>query len=207
LKYEQSQKVLHATRYEKQIDMTKERPILFSGPMVKAILSGAKSQTRRIMKPQPGSQFDPQNCGVATVYCPTKVDDENEDYKSPYGSPGDRLWVRETFKTVPVGRHVVYRVDEPQTKAQKTDHAFGPWKPSIFMPRWASRITLEITSVRVEQLRDISAAEAEKEGCGCGVNDATGGPVARYCVLWESINGAGSWKANPWVWVISFKRV
>jgi hypothetical protein len=74
------------------------------------------------------------------------------------------------------------------------------------MPRWASRITLEIVSVRVERLNAIDADDAESEGCGCGVNDKTGGPVARYSALWESINGFGSWGLNPWVWVIEFKE-
>lgn len=136
--------------------------------------------------------------------------------------PKLKIWVRETFrhygnkfeggKTFAL---VTYRQDgssrEIEVENPPTEKWWNtgktPWKPSIYMRPWASRITLEIVSVRVERLQDISAADAEKEGCGCGVNDATGGPVARYCVLWESINGAGSWKANPWVWVISFKRV
>ena len=81
------------------------------------------------------------------------------------------------------------------------------WRKPIFMPCWASRIALEVTGVRVERLNAISADDAEREGCGFGVNDETGGPRARFWTLWESINGPGSWNLNPWVWVITFKRI
>lgn len=188
----------------------KERPILFSGAMVQAILDGRKTQTRRKVKPQPYDHsgtvyFD---MGMLRVRASDGCDAHWwSPIWCPYGVPGGRLWVKETFKTVPVGSHLVYRADEPKTTAEKTDHAFGPWKPSIFCPRKASRITLEIISVRVERLNEISADDADAEGCGCGTNDATGGPVARYKVLWESINGPGSWAKNPWVWVLEFKRV
>ncbi|TXH46076.1 MAG: hypothetical protein E6Q97_30340 [Desulfurellales bacterium] len=201
----------------------KETPILFSGPMVRAILEGRKTQTRRVIKPQPvpfgvssykgsrqGWKWKPDSLNRRWN------DDDKDPYNTdpigradlalscecPYGQPGDRLWVRETWG--PCAGGVCYRASEEITVCPDG----GKWKPSIFMPRWASRITLEITDVRVERIKSISADDAEKEGCGFGVNDETGGPVARFKTLWDSINskrGFG-WDANPWVWAISFKR-
>jgi uncharacterized protein YhfF len=175
--------------------MTKERPILFSAPMVRAILSGRKTQTRRRVKPQHG--FSPSM--RTAEYC-AQI--------SPYGAPGDRLWVRETFLHVADfhGKDVTwYRADD--------DTFPGQWKPSIFMPRAASRITLEVTGVRVERLNEMPPEDARSEGCGSAEIPWMSGPLASdpwrntYAQLWESINGAGSWAANPWVWVIEFKRV
>lgn len=165
----------------------KERPILFSAPMVKAILSGTKTQTRRIVKPQ---QFPLGTC----VAC-------------PYGTVGDRLWVRETWLQVPAG--IAFRADGG-------DHygAGGKlkWRPSIFMPRAASRITLEVTGVRVERLQGISEDDAEAEGVAAEPHN--GSCVDRRCFvkayasLWDSLNAKRSpWSSNPWVWVLSFRRI
>ena len=142
-----------------------ERPILFSAPMVRAILDGRKTQTRRILNPQP----------IETL---PRTDDRLIDLlvrDSPYGATGDLLWVK--------------------------------WKPSIYMPRWASRITLEIVSVRVERLKSISEDDAQAEGAEVPMTcDVSHSARNNFAQLWESINGPGSWDANPWVWVVEFKR-
>lgn len=161
----------------------KERPIIFSAPMVRAILAGTKVQTRFVL-----------GC--------------------PYGQPGDRLWVREAWARDDEDGQLMYRADVGR------DLCADAWRPSIHMPRWASRITLEVTAVRVERLQDISEADAQAEGvipkwepgCSGRLMDAFGGfsfrPAASaYAELWEQINGPGAWDANPWVWVVEFKRV
>jgi hypothetical protein len=199
----------------------KERPILFSAPMVRAILAGTKTQTRRVVKPQPpGTVLSPtmvaRDAAAPSGY--SFISDEYDDMllTCPYGAPGDRLWVRETWGRDQADnggdRHwnrIVYRADPGE---QALDNGTPvPWKPSIHMPRWASRITLEVTGVRVERLQDISVADAMAEGV-VEVNENLRGlePCMewRYAYedLWESINGAGSWDANPWVWVVEFKR-
>jgi hypothetical protein len=195
----------------------KTRPILFSGAMVRALLAGTKTQTRRVMKPQPVWVAEP-NVPFATVDA-----DPKGIIACPYGQPGDRLWVRENFSgphcmdaahgcaAVPPGKwgvssNIWYWADgNPE---------FGDWtkpRPSIHMPRWASRITLEIVSVRVERLQDISEADALDEGVTYNdiPNNGLDPMRARtwYRGLWESINGPGSWDANPFVWVVEFKRV
>lgn len=185
----------------------KERPILFSAPMVLALLAGTKTQTRRSVKSQPTAEpgrdgswmWGHKDLGglfAEHVFgdCMAKL------APCPYGTPGDRLWVRETFAPADsddarAGRWE-YRADNPDPLCMK-------WKPSIFMPRSASRLTLEVTGVCVERLQQISEADAKAEGVGYHV----GGPVLAYRTLWKSINGAGSWKANPWVWVVTFKRI
>lgn len=210
----------------------KERPILFSGPMVRALLDGSKTQTRRVMKPQLiygtvaglfNSWYLPRSEGGGTLYPNGK---EKILGTCPYGQPGDRLWVREAFDFLPSGG-----LDQPQAceivywatgsiEPRSAPHDYNPMiyghqkvRPSIHMPRWASRITLEITSVRVERLQDISEADAQAEGVtddGSLVTDLDGkdrgGTIAAYATLWEVINGVGSWDDNPWVWVVSFKR-
>lgn len=216
----------------------KERPILFSAPMVRAILEGRKTQTRRIVKPQP-DEFMKALDGGKWMW----VHDSDERYLNfdtgfcPYGQPGDRLWVRETWGIADEWLHDC-ETDPPRTIAYRANLAarnFDPvydvdtsdwggwermkWKPSIHMPRWASRITLEITGVRVERLHDISREDCIAEGIE-RVSDAdhfawkdyTGNgqllsPNFSYQSLWESINCPGSWDANPWVWVINFKLV
>ena len=201
--------------------MLKERPILMSAPMVRACLDGSKTQTRRIIKL---AEFGPSE---TRGYTWTFRDRRGlwNDYRAadfmaeccPYGQPGDRLWVRETWK-----RHPEYP-DAALYRATWGNAETGDrWRPSIHMPRWASRLSLEVTGIRVERLQDISEADAIAEGTRCWI---CGGPVDGSCdndcacfhtrreaipsyrVLWESINGPGSWAANPYVWSISFRRV
>lgn len=123
----------------------------------------------------------------------------------PYGQPGDRLWVRETWAPVPSGP---CRPDNPVMYAATVEKPhIWTWKPSIHMPRWASRITLEVTGVRVERLQDISNADCWAEGM-CDDNNPEQKLNRRwFSELWESINGPGSWEQNPWVWVVEFRRV
>lgn len=166
----------------------KERPILFSAPMVRALLSGAKTQTRRVVKPQPYENGSPEHFSISELskFC-------------HYGQPGDRLWVRETFfGGYPGVANTLYRATHADAAVK--------WRPSIFMPRQASRLTLEITGVRVERLTTISVSDAIAEGYDGSVDDPIDPSVKWYSRLWESINGAGSWAANPWVWVIEFRR-
>ena len=204
----------------------KERPILFSGAMVRAILNGTKTQTRRIMKPQPElyhqnkpdqnklvqwswSSKDPR---TPVYWCEdaehnSKWWDFWDSGYSPYGNPVDRLWVRETWAISgwyknPAGGDPLPRYEYRAFPADGTDfRCVSSWKPSIHMPRVASRLTLEIVSVRVERLQDISAEDAIAEGMP--LDDA----VYDYSRLWEKINGAGSWEQNPWVWVVEFKKL
>ena len=250
----------------------KERPILFSAPMVRAILEGRKTVTRRAVKHQPDVPVTdaiprrnyPHGPATADWYWRPQhghlngVPSNGWNFKCPYGQPGERLWVRETWRGVVkisppdsplelgVARYVpdrdeCFRLDYAATQVRDDE----PWRPSIHMPRWASRILLEITDVRVERLQDISEEQARAEGvlpgehcigpigtnsdaircqhCGdlrrdhIGValvcrgrsGDCWNGNTAKggYGMLWESINGFGSWAENPWVWVVEFKRV
>jgi hypothetical protein len=191
-----------------------ERPILFSAPMVRAIFDGRKTQTRRIVK-LAGRTVDSRSDGTLYVARATRSPQETSfTVPCPYGAPGDRLWVRETFSMMnrertlattelydqqPTDLEVVFRADE--------DHGHKAWHPSIFMPRWASRITLEVTGVRVERLHSITDDDARAEGClgYPGAVDAT--PREEFEELWKHINGLESWRANPFVWVVSFKRL
>ena len=211
----------------------KERPILFSGPMVRAILEDRKTQTRKVVKPQP-----PPNCAYLCVamngwawsdgstvdydYFPK----DREALMCPYGVPGDRIWVRETFtlqcdvdgdappfsdgrpiQRMPDDYDFPFRWLQPHYKATDPEPELAcerpncennephcHWNPSIHMPRWASRITLEITEVRVQRLQEISEEDAKEEG------------VPFLWVLLNAKRGFG-WKVNPWVWAINFKRV
>lgn len=199
----------------------KERPILFKGEMVRAVLDGRKTQTRRIVKPMRHPFGD--------VYTPNHVADEfmskTGAFACPYGRPGDRLWVRETWIDLSP-----YEETDVKRAAYKASFGNVPsdarWKPSIHMPRWASRITLEITEVRVQRLREISEEDAIAEGISTlnvppgilkGQNKfavSMGGfllnaPTARECflMLFASINGQEVVDANPYVWAISFKIV
>ncbi len=201
----------------------KERPILFSGPMVRAILEGRKTVTRRVAKKalmclcgHPlEDHIEHQGFTTHGACAPYQHDWGNSP--SPYGRPGHRLWVREAWAEIyvaqaPGEKWVVYRECD-----NRTDYG-GPWKPSIHMRRRDSRILLEITAVRVERLQDISEEQALAEGVkvepcdharqacadiGCWGDTAKGA----FGFLWESLNGEGSWAANPWVWVVEFKRV
>lgn len=210
----------------------KERPILCSGPMVRAILSGQKTVTRRIVKPQFASAPTDVVDGVPSWDSPTNYAGEvqmntQRGKPCPYGKPGDCLWVRETFsRSNPGGDDGVYfyRADGRFPSAMGGGCFYGDeiWKPSIHMPRFASRILLEVTDVRVERLQDISDEQAEAEGIeGCipscpGPYDEHGNPECdcmnltykqSFQALWESINGRKSWDANPWVWAVEFKRI
>ena len=192
---------------------TKERPILFSGPMVRAILEGRKTQTRRIVKDQPGSEAYITPFEGRWIYGGLIVDIPEERrsglIECPYGQPSERLWVREAF-CADFGP-MIYR-------ASATSDTYGgeaiKYKPSIHMPRRMSRINLEITGVRVELLNEISEEDCYAEGIrkigagGAGELDgARSTPRQLYSDLWVKINGPGSWAANPWVWVVEFKRI
>jgi hypothetical protein len=208
----------------------RERPILFSGPMVRALLSGQKTQTRRVVKPEwQGLPLDnPEYARRALESC-------------PYGVADDRLWVRETHQiadarpelyekaiadrpTEPWPAHVTYAADDdaiqsvvdipPAEWRESFDVDHVRWRPSIHMPRWASRISLELTDVRVEPLQKIGEADAIAEGVEEYAKAALSqknddSPVDRYRYLWDSLNakrGYG-WDVNPWVWVLAFRRV
>lgn len=201
----------------------KERPILMSGPMVRAIFAGTKTQTRRAVKPQPSILGD--NGGPLLRIIPSLLPNRGDLFDAqyhldnpraiacPYGVPGDRLWVRETFSPVDAHlpmeqRRAVYAADYT---AEDAPFIAWKWTPSIHMPRWASRLTLEITAVRVERLRDISEADIEAEGITTGLPPCL--PILRSAVLrdgwekiWKETVGVESWNANPWAWVIEFKR-
>ncbi len=233
--------------------MTKERPILFSGEMVRAILDGRKSQTRRVVKWPVLSRSDG---GKRRIFTLSNIDEMNRLLSgpqshpccqfSPYGIAGRRLWVREKWRIGDWDENrpafaIDYHADgfcrkewldvpDPMCDdgeffnrlwQQSTDDAikvFGDqdryewepgespcrWRPSIHMPRWASRILLEITDVRIERLQDICAHDCWKEGVLYSPDVA---PHHEYQELWEKIHGADSWDKNPFVWVISFKRI
>lgn len=219
----------------------KERPILFTAPMVRALLDGRKTQTRRIIKPQPAYPFRSASGAWVDMGRRDDADHKLSEIRCPYGwpplgdQPGDQLWVRETWcpphNNAYLNNHkhlCWYRADNESRPYQKPEHF--SWRPSIHMPRWASRITLEITDVRVERLQDISKQDVLAEGirpfysgsespCSYGINEEGCGfgepgswnfpetPALAYRKLWEFINGPKSWHANPWVWVIEIKRV
>ena len=200
-----------------------EKPILFSGEMVLAILAGRKTQTRRVINPQPTSDLTWANRGTkhgSKFYTDIEALKKWMPHDCPYGNWGDRLWVRETFRCVSVGEYgvssVEYKADgwvvEIENTRKASDQwfeAYRPeekWRPSIFLPRWASRIALEIVNVRVEQVQDISEKDAIAEGC-TGENFDM--PVSDFIWLWDQINASRGygWDANPWVWVVEFKVV
>lgn len=218
----------------------KDRPILFSAPMVRAILAGTKTQTRRIVKPQPSNEAAacsrmvstergliysfhdsrgvpvPWRMDIPEGYIPSNAGPFRHIGHCPYGVPGDRLWVRETWGVAfGVGcAGIAYRADnvgdEWDVNLDELQH--GHWRPSIHMPREHSRITLEITDVHVHRLQEISDVEAFAEGIQSFVDSnrsASGDGTARgaFKALWQSINGDGSWNANPWVWALTFKRI
>lgn len=223
----------------------KEHPILFNAEMVRAILSVAKTQTRRIMKPQPPDDaefqiadvlidMEGQQAGFGVFWLDQDGGPigDGQPTVCPYGQPGDRLWVRESTRmrylpNILTGDPTDAKCGEytadgmPVLNEDGFDLAWWYSRnacPNIHMPRWASRITLEVTGVRVERLQDISLADALAEGVvnqkrltgyskegGCKWGPAE--PIADYYALWEQINGPGSWDANPWVWVIQFQRM
>jgi len=199
----------------------KERPILFNADMVNAILDGRKTQTRRIVKPTK----DRNGSGCQLAPCEIAGEVNCGDYAlCPYGQPGDRLWVRENFLYLMHGDvtagDIKYcaSIDSRSAAGSKNPGYWWRKRPSIHMPRWASRITLEIVSVRVERLKQISERDALQEGIGLVLADNWPDPKAMseavaksrragFKLLWESINGSDSWDTNPWVWVVEFKRV
>lgn len=205
----------------------KERPILFSGAMVRAILAGNKSQTRRVVKPQPPSDINLKTITTLSsgyVYAadyskltPILADQQRIRWDCPHGQPGDRLWVREAWRTTGDGGRVDYlppRDLQPHDVWYEADGSApgdeltGKLRPSMFMPRWASRILLELTDVRVQRLQDVSEVDALAEGVEAGKYAGLDRACARaYSDLWEQINGPDSWSANPWVWAITFTRL
>lgn len=218
----------------------KERPILFSGPMVRALLDGRKTQTRRVVK-DPGFGFPLDGGrgwenGRPFVYGCTS-DMQPVRIFSPYGEPGDRLWVRETFycdhfqyPSAPIEEMrplLEYREGHDCRSWEagcpcRDENGRGSWRPSIHMPRWASRITLEVIDVRVERVQDITDAEALAEGVTNYGDDSqfppgfsmstraalNWRPTHEFRDLWDSINGKRpgcAWSDNPWVWAVTFK--
>jgi hypothetical protein len=208
---------------------------------VRAILDGRKTQTRRVVRPQPEDfgGFGPPRWWNPPYLGGSARPASEDDYRAaaikhcPYGVPGDRLWVREAWAVPPQLNHLPPRmIDQPKpgelrpgilaVVCYREGYAgYDPWpgtrwRPSIHMPRWASRLTLEIVSVRVERVQEISEEDARAEGVRVweewqsrdlpavlNMHD----PRDAYAQLWESINGPGSWAANPWVWVIEFRRI
>ena len=201
----------------------KERPILFSAPMVRAILEGKKTQTRRVIKPQPENLVEGKAINIPYGYYPDRFFGGNlwtywgpkgsKDqgkctlplFKCPYGQPGDRLWVREAFHICPHHEDYFYRADDENLLLKCKVHT--KWRPSIHMPRAASRIQLEITDIRVERLCDITDQDAIEEGVDRTNTSLRGYATERFKNLWQSINGPDSWEQNPWVWVVEFKKV
>lgn len=187
----------------------KERPILFQDDLVRAILDGRKTETRRLVKPQP-----PMTSGWSSH----DLSVGGRDYRCPYGKPGERLWVREAHwltnarvwsglpythrQTIEDGHKGPIVLDEYCFFRTGFDRSFfGRWRPSIHMPRWASRITLKVDEVRIERLQAIDQAGARAEG----FND-----VDSLAVVWDTINGkreGARWSDDPWVWVVRFHRV
>lgn len=220
----------------------KERPIIFSGAMVKAILNGRKTQTRRIVKPQPvhgmewaSKGFEPP-CALHLDAWANPVGTQT----CPHGVPGDRLWVRETWKSTDrrcVDEHtdadhectdhctqtyVYYKATpregyRPRPDKQRIvylddstpldEFYLTGWRSPLHMPRWASRITLEVTDVRVERLQAISEEDARAEGLALEGLIKPGHAAGCFARLWDEIHGAGAWDENPWVWAITFRRL
>ncbi|MBE4996834.1 hypothetical protein [Klebsiella pneumoniae] len=217
-----------------------ERGMIFNSEMVRAILDGRKTQTRRIMAPQPADDIErgifPNPEAIGWKSSLRHKHGSTTAHFCPYGKPGDRIWVRETFQGPLFDYDLMdsYCKDptpfeKPEFCVYKADGVPAPefydaddelhccWRPSIHMPRWASRILLEITDVRVERLNAISQENAQAEGMELTgwrptYSDPDSGgevmtPYDNFAELWSSIYGDESWKANPWVWVIEFKRV
>ena len=210
----------------------RERPILFSGRLVRGLLEGRKSVTRRVINPQPTEKW---GHGVhqsdGRFYVHGRFDGIDTWFACPYGAPGDRLWVRETHHYLdaradwsqppqvgwlPV--HLTFQADdtmrtveapaEDWTESWCNDHI--RWRPSIHLHRWASRISLEVTEVRVERLQDITDEEAIAEGVPTrGTTHWAGKWRDEFHQLWDELNAARGygWDANPWVWVIRFRKV
>ena len=198
----------------------KERPILFNGEMVRAILEGRKTQTRRVMKVQPLYRTQMKFC--VPNNSPKKWHDASDIMEfCPFGKIGDRLWVRETWQCFHVNGDDPIKfnprpnicslgfkaTDHERSVSYVSEEFKGPWVPSIHMPRWASRINLEITNVRVERLQEITEQDAKAEGFGIDEHYFKSTPRVHFGSIWEKLYGLQSWISNPWVWVIEFKAV
>ena len=202
----------------------KERPILFSGPMVRALLAGEKTQTRRRIRPRDAALeelvgdwrydgvWEADNAGDNCHYFRRRDElgrltrDTVNIGRCPHGVVGDRLWVRETWCRTKQGTH--YRAD---CRGLDDEAAVGgKWKSPIYFPRSESRILLEITDVRIERLQDITEADALAEGTGTLMRGCTrydGEATDMFRQLWESLHGPASWEENPWVWRLQFRRI
>jgi hypothetical protein len=201
----------------KQEDTVKERPILFSAPMVRAILADTKTETRRPVKihkdvsPDPLEHWSLRSDGYWTIqacrYIAETWEPQRYAIKCPYGAVGDKLWVRETWAPKPVkhGGGVAYRADgDPRPKDYCPGLTKG-WRPSIFMPRWASRLTLEITEVLVRRLQDMDLYDCEAEGFEFHIDG-----LLDYMRGWDTMyrnKPEYQWKSNPWVWGVRFVRL
>lgn len=210
----------------------RERSIMLRTPEVRDILEGRKTQLRRIVKEQPASHEHIAWCtniigGPPGFAAARPMSSNARRLSCPYGQPGDRLWVRETWaleNPPDDGELLIWQADRSAAWRPLLGERFhlspnyqpNRWRPAINMPRWASRLTLEVVSVRVERLQDISEADARAEGVepkrGAGGAVISTGPVhlshvVGFRELWCSINGPESWDANPWVWVVEFRRV
>jgi len=193
------------------------RPVLFSGAMVRALLDGSKTQTRRAVKVR-CQEIGERDDGSLWPWSENPDTAADHWHACPYGQPGDRLWVRESWKAHTTFDHLPPR-DIPESHvwylADDGYKAQSRTRASMHMPRWASRILLEIVAVRVERLQDISEKDARAEGVTIEERHMAGycagqflpPSIRAYRDLWESISGDGSWGANPWVWVVEFKRV
>lgn len=193
----------------------KERGIIFNAEMVRAILDGRKTQTRRVMNNQPctlsGETISVQQDDFNFRWAGDLHNDTSGWFPCPLGKVGDRLWVRETFKTgVCTESTIAYKATHRPSDLEEGWYEEIKWTPSIHMPRWASRITLEITDVRVERLKDAGDTEFKAEGYPLK-RELTGGSMDPFCWfrnLWDSVSPTNfKYEDNPWVWVIEFKRI
>lgn len=196
-----------------------DRPIIFSGPMVRALLDGRKTQTRRILKPQPEvailASEHLEDHELRGWECYEQTDGRYAVVKRMPYAPGDRLWVRENFwpafKRTETETGAVYRADyikptqlDPSVYHQKC------WTPSIHMPRWASRLTLIVEGVKVERLLDINETDAQAEGVDPVIDHGVGNPnrhATAFLQLWDHLHGSGATYANPWVVAVTFRVV
>jgi len=193
----------------------KTRPIIFSGEMVRAILDGRKTQTRRVVKPQYNHQVVDVRKNASGEWCGHARGEPGIRRgwcTCPYGVPGDRLWVRETWAAPAAWDNAPPRlIPEPQPiwyrcTGSASVYQPGRWRPSIHMPRWASRITLEVLSVRVERVQGITEGDARAEGVGLGLPTEGLSCYTMFGRLWDTINAKRgySWESNPWAWVVEF---